>query len=118
MFNNMDPETYTINFWSDYFQINPSTIRNVVNYIAYPIFDQKTKKIVEILYFKDTQLAANANLFPTLDRQTYLEYLETDYYNRVVEEYGEESGIFGRVDAPKWHTSSDKKLELSDYLGN
>jgi len=54
MFNNMDPETYTINFWSDYFNISPSTIRNVVNYMAYPIHDQKTKKIVQILYFKDT----------------------------------------------------------------
>jgi hypothetical protein len=42
-FNNMDPETYTISFWSDYFNISPATIRNVVNYMAYPICDDKTK---------------------------------------------------------------------------
>ena len=51
MFNNVDPETYTISFWSDYFNISPSTIRNVVNYMAYPVVDQKTKKIISILYF-------------------------------------------------------------------
>lgn len=50
-FNNMDPETYTISFWSDYFNINPATIRNVVNYMAYPICDDKSKKVVSILYF-------------------------------------------------------------------
>ena len=38
-FNNRDPETYTISFWSDYFNIAPATIRNVVNYMAYPIVD-------------------------------------------------------------------------------
>lgn len=51
MFNNIDPETYTISFWSDYFNIAPSTIRNVVNYMAYPIVDQKTKRVKSILYF-------------------------------------------------------------------
>lgn len=44
-FNNMDPETYTISFWSDYFNIAPATIRNVVNYMAYPVTDDKTKKV-------------------------------------------------------------------------
>lgn len=38
-FNNSDPETYTITFWSEYFNISPATIRNIVNYMAYPIFD-------------------------------------------------------------------------------
>lgn len=55
-FNNKDPETYTINFWADYFKISSSTIRNIVNYLAYPIIDDKTKKIKMILYFQDTEL--------------------------------------------------------------
>lgn len=38
-FNNMEPEVYTISFWSEYFDISPATIRNVVNYMAYPICD-------------------------------------------------------------------------------
>jgi len=50
-YNNQNPEIYTISFWSDYFNIAPATIRNVVNYMAYPIVDQKTKKVINVLYF-------------------------------------------------------------------
>ena len=50
-FNNRDPETFTISFWSDYFSIPPATIRNVVNYMAYPIVDPKTKKVKSVLFF-------------------------------------------------------------------
>jgi len=39
-YNNKDPETYTISFWADYFNIAPATVRNVVNYMAYPICDE------------------------------------------------------------------------------
>ena len=54
--NNQDPETYTISFWSEYFNISPATIRNVVNYMAYPLIDPQTKKVTSVLYFKDTEL--------------------------------------------------------------
>ena len=37
-----------------------------------------------------------------LDRETYLGFLEVDYYQRVQEEYGGELGLFGRVAAPKF----------------
>ena len=60
-FNNKDPETYNINFWADYFKIDAATIRNVVNYMAYPVIDQKTKRIDYILFFKDTELAKSAH---------------------------------------------------------
>lgn len=128
MFNNIDPETYTISFWSDYFNISPSTIRNVVNYMAYPIVDQKTKRVKSILYFQDTELAKNTKLVGQLDRETYLGYLETDYYSRVKEEYQDEQGLFGRVDVPSYLNphlleSSDsgqlgEQKRLDQYLSN
>jgi hypothetical protein len=68
MFNNRDPETYTISFWSEYFNISPATIRNVVNYMAFPICDQKTKRVTRVLYFQDTELAQNTDLLENLDR--------------------------------------------------
>lgn len=101
-FNNRDPETFTISFWSDYFSIAPATIRNVVNYMAYPIVDQKTKKVVQVLYFQDTELLKQQDLIGELDRETYLGFLETDYYSRMKDEYKDELGLFGRVDAPKF----------------
>ena len=37
-----------------------------------------------------------------LDRDTYLGFLEVDYYQRTQEEYKDEKGLFGRVEAPKF----------------
>ena len=117
MFNNIDPETYTISFWSDYFNIAPSTIRNVVNYMAYPMVEQKTKRVKSILYFQDTELAKNAGLVGQLDRETYLGYLETDYYSRVKEEYQDEQGLFGRVDVPSYLNPHLLESSESGQLG-
>jgi len=44
-FNNKDPETYNIAFWAEYFKISPASVRNIVNYMAYPIIDLETKKV-------------------------------------------------------------------------
>jgi hypothetical protein len=49
LFNNEDPQTFTVEFWSDHFKISPAVIRNIVNYIAYPICDPETKKVTKIL---------------------------------------------------------------------
>ena len=75
-FNNMDPEIYTISFWSDYFKIKPATIRNVVNYMAYPVCDDKTKQVVQILYFQDSELQNEFKNIESVDRSTYLGLLE------------------------------------------
>ena len=50
-FNNRDPETFTISFWSDYFNLSPAVIRNVVNYMAYPVLDPETKNVKYVLQF-------------------------------------------------------------------
>jgi len=55
-FNNGDPETYTISFWSDHFNIAPAAMRNILNYVAYPLTDPETKKVIKILYFIDSEL--------------------------------------------------------------
>jgi hypothetical protein len=43
LFNNEDPETFNVEFWSDYFKISAGAIRNIVNYVAYPVCDPSTK---------------------------------------------------------------------------
>ena len=35
-----------------------------------------------------------------LDRESYFNYLEKDYYQRMYEKYGDELGLFGRIDSP------------------
>lgn len=55
-FNNENPRKYNIAFWADHFQITPAAIRNIVNYIAYPLVDQETKKVVRVMTFIDSDL--------------------------------------------------------------
>lgn len=108
-FNNKDPETFTVSFWADYFNLSPSTVRNIVNYMAYPVINDKTKEVEYVLYFQDAELVQTAKALlgdneeklGMLNRDTYLSYLELDYNRRVSEEYKDEVGLFGRVDSPK-----------------
>lgn len=53
--------------------------------------------------------------------------METDYYQRMVEEHKEEIGLFGRIDAPKFldpqlmestQEGKDHQAQLQNYLSN
>jgi hypothetical protein len=61
-------------------------------------------------------------LLGDIDRDTYLGFLETDYYQRMVEEHKDELGLFGRVQAPKFIdatlTGADVSEKLESYLNN
>lgn len=57
----------------------------MVNYLAYPIVDIKTKKVVDVLYFVDTDLQKQRKLLADLDRETYFKVLENDYNKRMIE---------------------------------
>jgi hypothetical protein len=90
--------------------------------MAYPIIDPKTKKVLSVMYFKDTELVQSTRMLEDLSRDTYLGFLETDYYQRMKEEYKDELGIFGRVDAPKYidpnMTGEALNDKLESYLNN
>ena len=60
-------------------------------------------------------------MLENLDRETYLGYLELDYYKRMKEEYKDELGLFGRVDAPKFVSQEELEAvgdKLETYLSN
>ena len=98
-FNNADPELYTVSFWAEHFKISPAAIRNIVNYVAYPLTDPDTKQVTKVLFFIDSELQKQSQELLTagIDREKYLRYLEADYSKRMVEAHGKELGIFGRV---------------------
>lgn len=51
-----------------------------------------------MLRFIDTEMQAKMRMLQEdIDRSTYLGLLENDYQKRMVEEYGDEIGLFGRV---------------------
>ena len=108
-FNNQDPETvsvsnhiessclqYNIQFWADYFHMPAGAVRNIVNYVAYPILDiAGTKKVKDVLYFIDTELQKRRKELAELDRDSYLRFLEYDYSKRSQDDYAGELGTFG-----------------------
>jgi len=93
VFNNEDPQTFTVEFWADHFKIPAAALRNIVNYIAFPVCDPTTKKVTKILQFIDSEMIQKAQqgLLPEdITRDEYLTYLEADYSQRMVEQHGEE----------------------------
>lgn len=117
-FNNKDPETYTIAFWAEYFQISPASVRNIVNYMAYPIIDVETKKVKQVLYFIDIDLMKSRKMLSELDRDSYFEYLEADYRKRMIEEHGDELGLFGDRVGPFIEGDDENLPELEGFLNN
>jgi hypothetical protein len=68
-----------------------------VNYVAFPVVDLVTKKVKDVLYFVDTDLQKQRKMIADLDRETYLKFLETDYSKRMIAEYGDVAGYFGKI---------------------
>ena len=119
-FNNADPDTYTISFWSDHFKINPATMRNILNYVAFPETDPDTKQVKRVLYFIDSELQKSQQELLTagITRDTYLRYLEADYSKRMVAEHGEELGLFGKVSPTFEIAEGEQSPQLIDSVIN
>ncbi|CAI2360045.1 unnamed protein product [Moneuplotes crassus] len=81
--NNEDPELYNVKFWATHFKIDPSAIRNIFNYLAYPVFDPFSHKLERILYFIDADFVKNSHKLQDVTRKDYMNYLEEDYYRRL-----------------------------------
>lgn len=120
-FNNADPETYTVSFWAEHFKISPAALRNIVNYVAYPLTDPDTKQVTKVLYFIDSELQKQQQELLTsgITREGYLRYLEADYSKRMVEAHGDELGIFGRV-GPTFEVTEGEEVpqKLEQYFSN
>ena len=87
--NNQNPELYNVHFWSEHFKIEPSAIRNVFNYLAFPIFDEQSRATKKFLCFIDIDLVKNREKLKDVTRDDYISYLEEDYYRRVDIEHKE-----------------------------
>lgn len=55
-------------------------MRNILNYVAYPIIDPSTKKMRDMMVFVDNELQEKLKLLAEeVDRDTYFRVLERDY---------------------------------------
>ena len=95
----MDPALYNVSFWANHFKISPAAIRNIVNYVAFPLINIDTKEVDKVLTFIDSELQQRAqHLIGELNRETYFGYLEADYSKRMVEQHKDEQGLFAKIE--------------------
>ncbi len=75
--NNEDPEKYNFAYWEKYFNVNKVTLRNIFNYIFFPLPDEKNpNEVGKILYFKDIDFEKRRNMIAEMTSDEYKEYLE------------------------------------------
>jgi hypothetical protein len=85
--NDDNPEAYNINYWENYFKISSQTLRNIFNYVFFPIPDPKNpSEVAKILYFKDFDLANRRKLISDMSSEEYKEYLEKTEHRPELEE--------------------------------
>jgi len=62
-------------FWGDFFKVDYNTLRNVLNFLAYPIYSKENpNEIKEILSFKDQDPAKPGKLIGEMTPEEYLDY--------------------------------------------
>lgn len=75
--NNEDPEKYNFAYWEKYFNVSKVTLRNIFNYIFFPLPDEKNpNEVGKILYFKDVEFEKRRKMISEMTGDEYKEYLE------------------------------------------
>lgn len=75
--NNEDPEKYNFSFWEQYFGVSKTTLRNIFNYIFFPLPDENNPtEIAKILYFQDVEFTKKRKIISEMTGAEYQEYLE------------------------------------------
>jgi hypothetical protein len=86
--NNEDPETYNFSYWEKYFGVSKITLRNIFNYIFFPIPDEKNpSEVGKILYFKDIEFEKKRKMIAEMTGEEYKEYLEKTHERPELEEF-------------------------------
>jgi hypothetical protein len=61
--NNENNEKYNFSYWENYFKVDKQTLRNIFNYVYFPLPDEKNKEEVsKVLYFQDFEYAKRRKL--------------------------------------------------------
>jgi hypothetical protein len=61
--NNENNEKYNFSYWENYFKVDKQTLRNIFNYVYFPLPDEKNKEDVsKVLYFQDFEYAKRRKL--------------------------------------------------------
>lgn len=61
--NNEDMEKYDFQYWEKYFRVDGKTLRNIFNYVYFPIpDDSNSQEVSKVLQFQDAEYAKRRKL--------------------------------------------------------
>lgn len=74
--NNEDPEKYNFAYWEKYFNVSRVTLRNIFNYVFFPMPNEKNPtEIGKVLYFQDAEYIQRRKMLSEMNSEEYQEYL-------------------------------------------
>ena len=104
--NNENPEKYNFSYWENYFKVDNKTLRNIFNYVFFPLPDEKNKEETgKILYFQDFEFSKRRKLIS--DMSVFYLKIQPEEYNEYLEK---------TVERPELEET--KRLDYIDYQLN
>jgi len=75
--NDQDTEKYNFTYWERYYKVDKQTLRNIFNYVFFPIPNANDKSEVgKVLFFQDSEFAKRRKMLSDMTSDEYKEYLE------------------------------------------
>jgi hypothetical protein len=113
--NNQDPEKYNFTYWEKYFGVRPQTLRNIFNYVFFPIPDEKNPtEIDKILYFQDVEYEKRRKMIAEMTNEEYQTYLENTESRPELQESSRLDYLTFQATAKEPRTSD--RTVMTDYL--
>lgn len=75
--NNKDPDKYNMKYWSSFYEVDLNTLRNLLNFVAYPVYKKDCpNEIAEVYSFIDKDPLKKQKLIGEMNPEEYQIYVE------------------------------------------
>lgn len=85
--NEENNKRYDFNYWVNYYDVDPTVLRNILNYVYYPVQDSvNPSEINRIIYFKDPEYEERRKMISSMNTQEYDDYMKNTKERPELEE--------------------------------
>lgn len=87
LLNEENSKIYNFNYWVDYYEVDSIVLRNIFNYVYFPIQDKNNpSEINRVVYFKDYEYEERRKLISSMSNDEYDEYINSTSERPELEE--------------------------------
>lgn len=85
--NEENSKRYDFNYWVNYYDVDPTVFRNIVNYVYFPVQDSvNPSEVNRIIYFKDPEYEERRKMISSMNTQEYDDYMKNTQERPELEE--------------------------------